>query len=375
MASIRERVNAQGVKSYQVTIRLRGFPPQSATFSRKTDARKWAESTESAIREGRYFKTSLSRKHTLGELIDRYIEDIIPTKGRFGRDQKTQLEWWKKQIGPYLLCDITPAMIAQCRDRLLAEKTCRNRLRSPATVVRYLAALSHAFSVAIKEWEWMTESPATKVRKPREPEGRTRFLDPTEVKRVLEACRDNPNPLLYPIVVLALSSGMRFSEILGLRWQDIDLERQILILYKTKNKERRTIPIAGLTLGLLSALKPSGQKVQGLVFARKGESKPANIRKSWERAMKVAKIENFRFHDLRHTAGSYLAMNNATTLEIAEILGHKTLQMVKRYAHLSAPHTRDVVARMNEKMFATDSNKDEDEPVVKEGGGVWRSAA
>lgn len=375
MATIVERTLAGGKKSFQATIRLRGYPTQTASFARKTDAKRWAESTEAAMREGRYFKTSESRKHTLGDLVDQYNKDIIPTKGRFGRDQETQLQWWKCQFGPYLLCDITPAMVAEGRDRLLSEKIGPKKLRSPATVVRYLAALSHAFSVAVKEWGWISENPLSRVRKPKEPEGRTRFLDPTEIKRLLEACRENPNSFLYPIVVLALSSGMRFSEILRLRWEDIDLERQLLVLKKTKNKERRTVPLAGPAFQQLQELskgKPAGAR---FVFALEGSKKPVNIRKAWLRAKVEAEISNFRFHDLRHTAASYLAMNGATTLEIAEILGHKTLAMVKRYAHLSAPHTRRVIEGLVGKLFDETPEGGGDEPVVKDGAVLWASAA
>jgi integrase len=375
MASIVERKLAGGKKSYQVTIRLKGFHTQTASFARMTDAKRWAGATEAAMREGRYFRTSQARKHTLSDLIDRYIKEVIPSKGRFGKDQETQLKWWKDQLGPYLICDIAPAMIAEGRDRLLAEKTCRKKLRSPATVVRYLAALSHAFSVAVKEWEWISENPATKVRKPREPEGRTRFLNPAEIKRLMDTCRENPNPFLYPIVVLALSSGMRFSEILRLRWEDIDLERQLLVIKKTKNKERRTIPLAGPALELLRELESQSPSDVGLVFTVEGSKKPVDIRNAWLRAKVEAEISNFRFHDLRHTAASYLAMNGATTLEIAEILGHKTLAMVKRYAHLSEPHTRGVIESLVGKLFDGQSEEGGDDPVVKDGAVLYRTAA
>ena len=373
MASIRERVNSQGKKSYQVIIRLRGFKPQRATFARKTDAKKWAEATESAMREGRYFKSSESRKHTLADLVERYKRDIIPTKDRYGKNQAAQLDWWKEQLGHELLCDITAPKIAELRDQLLAEKTRRNQLRSPATVNRYLAALSHAFSVAVREWEWVSDNPVAKIRRPKEPAGRTRYLDEEEIKRLMETCRSSDNRFLYPAVLLALSTGMRSAEIMWLRWENIDVARKQQVLHKTKNKERRTIPLAEKVLDALLAIKPFGRNVKGLVFAPRGSEKPASIRNSWEKALKDAHIEDFRFHDLRHTAGSYLAMNNASLLEIAEILGHKTLQMVKRYSHLSDPHTRTVVERMNKKIFEGILGDDDDDPVVKDGGVLFQS--
>jgi hypothetical protein len=146
----------------------------------KTKAERWIQQTESAIREGRHFKTTESKKHTLGELVDRYIRDVLPTKRKCEQRQGAQLNWWKKQLGHYLLSDISPAMIVEQRDLLLKGITKQGKIRSPSTVVRYLAALSHAFTIAIKEWGWMVDSPIRKVTKPKEPLGRIRFLDDEE---------------------------------------------------------------------------------------------------------------------------------------------------------------------------------------------------
>lgn len=102
MASIRARQSASGVVSYTAEIRLRGFPPQSATFKRKTDAKLWVAATETAIRENRYFKTAEAKKHTLAEMIDRYVIEILPTKPK-AVSQAHQLKWFKKAIGGYSL--------------------------------------------------------------------------------------------------------------------------------------------------------------------------------------------------------------------------------------------------------------------------------
>lgn len=348
MASIRKRKTNDGY-SYRVDVRLKGFPPQRATFRRLTDARKWAQHTEAAIREGRYFKTAKSRKHTLGELIDRYIREELPKKSK-NINQKHQLLWWKKQLGDFTLADITPDKIAECRDSLLNGTSGHDFKFAPATVVRYMAALSHAFTIAVREWQWIDDSPMRKVRKPSLPRGRVRFLDDEERNRLLKACRESDNEHLLPIVVLALSTGMRKSEILGLKWRDVDPQRQRLTIHKTKNKERKVVPLSGLALQLV---KGQVRRIDTeLLFpARKRNDRPIDIRASWEQALKEAEISDFRFHDLRHSAASYLAMNGASLAEIAEVLGHKTLQMVQRYAHLSEAHTRDVVASMNNKIF------------------------
>jgi len=351
MANIEKRTTKDGKFHFRVLVRLKGFPVQSATFDRITDAKNWASNTESAIREGRHFKTTEAKKHTLGDMIDRYIENILPTKPKSADVQEGQLKWWKAQIGAYTLCDVTPAMIGECRDKLLKGKTNKGTTRAPATGVRYLAALSHAFSVAVNEWGWLENSPMKRVKKPVEPRGRVRFLSDDERKSLLEACKESSNKLLYPIVVLAISSGMRYSEMINLTWKDIDLEKQHLILHETKNGERRNVPLAGHALDLIKALGKVRRLNTPLLFPGNATQKPTTLRRHWKQAVSKAGIENFRFHDLRHSAASYLAMNGATTVDIAGVLGHKTLSMVKRYSHLSEQHTSKVVASMNEKIF------------------------
>ena len=151
MANIKERLAKDGTKRFTCDIRLKGYPPQRATFKRLTDAKKWIQDTESAIREGRHFKTIESKKHTLADLIDRYIKDVLPSKPKQAIQQQTQLNWWKEKLGYCLLSDITPALIVQYRDELASSETYRHTQRSPATVVRYMAALSHAFTIAVNE--------------------------------------------------------------------------------------------------------------------------------------------------------------------------------------------------------------------------------
>jgi ribosomal protein L18 len=103
MAYIQERKTTDGKTHYRVQIRLRGFPNEMATFERKTDAKLWAQQIKSSMREGRYFKTSESKKRTLAELVDRYIENVIPTKPKNAPACTAQLQWWKKQLGHCLL--------------------------------------------------------------------------------------------------------------------------------------------------------------------------------------------------------------------------------------------------------------------------------
>lgn len=351
MASIEKRCSQSGATTYRVKVRLRGFPAQTATFNRLTDAKRWAQQTESAIREGRHFKINESKRHTLEEAIERYINQVIPTKPKSSRNQVGQLKWWQEKIGAYTLADISPALIAENRDKLAKITSQRKRYLSPATINRYLAVLSHLFTIATKEWGWAEENPVLKITKPKESRGRIRFLSEDERARLLTECKESESPYLYLALVLALSTGGRRMEILGLKWKDIDLNRGIITLHETKNGERRILALTNLALNLMKEHSKIRHVNCDLVFPSHNLKNPIDLRTPFETALKRAKITDFRWHDLRHSCASYLAMNGASLAEIAEVLGHKTLQMVKRYTHLSEAHTSKVVARMNEQIF------------------------
>ena len=388
MATITLRTAKDGGKSYRVEVRLKGYPAQRATFARLTDARAWARDTESDIKRGRHFTTAEAKRHTVAELVDRYSRDVLSKKkGKTQAPQRGQLAWWKAELGAHTLADCTPALIAEKRDKLAAEpipepkraepkpyrRSFRDgrqrqatdspppRYRSPASINRYLAVLSHAFTVAVKEWGWLDDNPCRKVTKPTEPRGRVRYLRDDERERLLRACRESSNPWLYTAVVVALSTGVRKSELMGLTWTDVDLQAGRITLHETKNGEVRVVPLAGPALALLREHAKVCRLDTDLVFpGRKrrpgpdGKPKPPapiDLRAPWDVALKRAGIEDFRWHDLRHSTASYLAMNGASLAEIAEVLGHKTLAMVKRYAHLSEAHTARVVESMNNKIF------------------------
>ena len=351
MASIEKRISENGDVSYRVKIRLKGHPLETATFEKKTDANKWVQDTESAMREGRHFKTTEAKKHSLKDLIDSYIKNELPKKPKNARNIETQLLWWSSEIGRYTLADVTPSLIADCRDQLLNGLTPNGTKRKNATVVRYLAALSVCLTYGVKEKEWLNDSPMRKVTKPTEPRGRVRFLNYEERTKLLAACKASTNPYIYPVTVLALSTGARQGEIMNLTWDDVDLKTGRAILQETKNGERRSIAITGHALNVLVELNKVRRIDTKLLFAGENPERPAVLSKPWVAAVEAAGITNFKFHDTRHSAASELAMNGATLHEIADILGHKTLAMVMRYAHLCKTHTSAVVASMNEKIF------------------------
>ena len=357
MASIKKRSTTDGRISYQVRVRLKGQPTCTATFERLTDARRWAQKTEADIREGRHFSKRESERHTLGDLIDRYTARVVPTKrANTQLSQQRQYVWWKEQLGVFRLCDVTPSKITECRERLADTGL------APATVNRYLAALSHAFTYAVRDLEWVDANPFQKVTKSKEPRGRLRFLSDDERTRLLQACRESKNPLLYPGVMLALCTGMRREEQMSLRWSQVDLTSGRIQLEHTKNNERRTVVATGPALQLLQRLSVVRRIDNDHVFPGRVKGAPMALRASFLKALKSAEIEDFRWHDLRHSFASELAMSGASLAELAEAMGHKTLSMVKRYAHLTEGHISKVVERMTARVFQEDMVKPEHYP-------------
>lgn len=350
MATIEKRT-AKGETVYRVKVRMKGHQPQSATFSRLTDARVWANDIESDIRHGRHFKVSEAKRHTLVELIDRYRKGVLPKK-KDAAQQARQLTWWQNRLGSKLLSDLDAPILAEQRD-ILAAGTDQTpaKPRSQATVNRYLAALSHVFTTAVMEYRWMMENPLRRVKRGTESSGRVRFLSDGERERLLAACRESTNPDLYLAVVLSLATGARRMEILGLRWPQVDLTRNVITLLVTKNGERRVLPIGDSVRELLAARAKVRRIDSDFVFPGRSATRPAQLRHAWTAALQAADVVDFHWHDLRHSAASYLAMNGASLQEIAAVLGHKTLAMVKRYSHLSEPHTANVVNRMNRAIF------------------------
>ena len=373
MASIKRTKKSNSKVSYTVRIRKMGYPEKTASFPTKREAEDWANKVESEIREGRYFDKAEAKKHSVEDMLKRYELEVMPTKAYSTMiSQKPHVAYWKDEIGNLSLADVTPALLSEHKGKLLHTKTKRGDQRSAATVNRYMALLSHALSIATKEWQWLTDNPAANVSSMKENNERVRFLsedeeqdDGTVIKGertlLLEACRASDNKALYPAVVLALSTGARRMETMGLEWSDIDLKRGMVTLHRTKNKERRTLYLTGHALELVKEMRKVRRIDSNLLFparAKQGQkvTRPVDLKRSFATALKKAKIEDFRWHDLRHSAASYLAMNGASLAEIAEILGHKTLQMVKRYSHISETHARNVVSAMNERMFGNDQN-------------------
>ena len=361
MATFEKRKTKNGV-SVKAIVRVSGFPVRRKTFKRLTDAKLWAQQMEVSMHKGGFIDADKeSKKHTVSSLISIYISSVLFEKSK--KTQKTEegfLKWWSSEIGNYALSQVTPTMLTEKINFLKAEPSRRGKedsdtfkpAKSRRTIKAYRDSLDRAFKKAV-QWRWIAKNPFDEVdRITKLRNERVRFLDDDERARLLEACKNSYNSDLYLIVVFALSTGARKSEVMRLKWRDVDLERGFAVLRNTKNGETRSVPIASHLLDMMVAkLEKEGLHKNKLLFPRKDGEEPLDIRKSWEKAIKESEVENFTFHDLRHSAASYLAMNGATLSEIAAVLGHKTLQMVKRYAHISELHAADVVAKMNDKIF------------------------
>ena len=332
--------------SYRVLIRKRGFPQVTATFERKTDADQWARETESDMSRRRYFPQHEAERHNLADLVDRQLAVVKMDRPHDYDRQRVILGWWKDKLGDYTLATVTPDLIGRKRDELQTKEGL-----APGTVNRYLSALSKAFNNAVKEWHWLQDNPLARVSKKPEPRGIVRYLSDEERAALLDACRKSDYKPLYTMVLFALTTGMRRGELLGLRWQDVDLERRVAVLHNTKNGDRRSVPIVPEVAALLREHGKVRKLGNDQVFVADGTAEVWLFDKAWFAALSVAKVKDFRFHDLRHTAASYLAMSGATVPELAAVLGHRTLQMVKRYAHLSDQHTGTVIERMTSKYF------------------------
>jgi integrase len=343
---------------YRVQIRKHGYPLVSVTFGRKSDADKWAKQTETDMDRRLYFPQYEAERHTIGDLVDRQVAAIKADRPHDYERHRVILEWWKDKIGAYTLA--TPNLsdlIGRERDKLQNEEGL-----SPATVNRYLASLSAGFSKAVLEWKWLPASanPMPSVAKKKEPKGRVRFLSDEERGRLLDAGRKSEYKPLYLMTLLSVTTGMRRGEMLGLHWSDIDLDRRdkqgnpapIATLKNTKNGDTRSVHLVSEVVTLLREHGKVRRLDNDLVFCPDGSAEVNDFDQAWYAALKAAKVKDFRWHDLRHTAASYVAMSHGTLPELAALLGHRTLQMVKRYAHLTDQHTGEVVERMSKKYFA-----------------------
>jgi integrase len=242
---------------------------------------------------------------------------------------------------------------------------------SAASVNRELVLFKHMFHKAV-DWQYMNMNPAQTVKLLKEPQGRLRYLLPEEREFLLQEC----SGMLRAIVITALETGMRKSELLNLTWKDVDLIRRTITVTRTKNNEIRVLPISDTLQPILERLY---RERRGLyVFAKEDGSSYGNWRGSFESACDRAGIEDLRFHDLRHTFASYLVMAGVDIRTVQELMGHKDIKMTMRYSHLSKAHLLEAVNKIGTKLahfgFDTLENLTSDVETNRRRSSVGRAA-
>lgn len=344
MATIEKRLTQNGTR-YRVKIRIKNYPPISATFDKLAEAKRFVANTESEMREQCYQGHLPSHRQKLSALIQRYIAEVLP----FKRDRTAILilKWWEAQLGHYFLYQIDAAMVLEQRQKLLNELTIRGQKRNPATVNRYIVRLHGLLNHAVREYQWLTRNPIQGIRRLPESQGRTRFLSETEYQQLTAYCAEHASPPFRLALLMSLVTGIRRGELLHLTWKNIDFKNRCLYLEQTKNNEKRTIPLVEPIFSLLQEHAKIRSLLTPLVFPSvKNPVKPRSFQYEWKKLCTAIALENFRWHDLRHTAASYLVMSGSDLRTVAEILGHQTLEMTKRYSHLSIQHTTQALERL-----------------------------
>ena len=348
------RISSKNIITFRARFRKKGYPSYSETFPDLKLAKAWLDEQNRNAFMGIHLPHVQASEHTVSEAINRYIVEELPRKPKNARNVLNHLERFRKEIGEYTLSAVRPSLIHQLLIQLENELTPRGKKRSPTTVLRYITSLSHLFTVAVKNWEWMHENPVLKITKPSAAPGRQRFLNDEERTRLLDAARKSQSPVLYTITVIALTTGMRKGEIMQLQCEDIDFENKRINLKTSKNGLPRKIPLIGHALELIRNIYSlrSFEQFKGLLFPSPSHpKKPYDIETAWKNVLVRAKIEDFCFHDLRHTAASYQALNRRNLHEIGTLLGHKSIQTTKRYAHLVDTHTEQMIEEVDRKIF------------------------
>lgn len=321
---------------YQAEVRRKGFPTVSKTFSNRKDAEVWSRIIESEMDRGCFIDRTEAERTTLGDILERYRREISPKK-KAGAIEVVRINKFVRDepICSYKAAALSGKLLSEWRDKRLQEV-------SGSSVNRELNLISHAINIARKEWGIHIENPVQLIHRPKHNKPRERRLSAAELESLLKELDLSPrrldgtyeiggtrNPWLKPIVLLALETAMRMSELLSLQWSDIDLHKRTATLWETKNGDKRVVPLSKAALGLLAGLARS---IDGRVFPTTREA----VKRGFVRATDRAGIQDLHFHDLRHEATSRLFEKELNMMEVATITGHKTLSMLKRYTHLRA---------------------------------------
>jgi integrase len=282
-------------------------------------------------------KAEASPSITLAEAVTKYLGTRTNRGNPRSVGERRQLEHLKAAFGAEtLLSEITAARVSAYKaSRLSGVSEHTGRARKAASVNRPLSILRHMMQLAHEEWDALPVVP--RIRPEKEGQGRLRWLEPDEEARLLDWCAKSVNKTLLSIVTVALETGLRKGELLGLTWDRVDMSRGVIRLEMTKSGKRREVPMRQAVYNVLA----------GLHGPHEGRVWPVgNFRTSFQNAVKSAKLDTpLKFHDCRHSFASWYMMRGESVTALQQILGHATLQMTMKYAHLSPGHLRDEMLR------------------------------
>ena len=316
MASIRKMPTG----NFRVQIEHNG-KREYKTFRTKTLATIWSTQRESELERGLINSVDMAQRTALSHVIEDYRTRVLPTKR--GHHLKFTLNLLDRKFGKMRLLSITPRDISLFRDERLAGGA------SGSTVIKDLNLLRVLIDYAIRELNIHLPANAARICKnPKAAPGRTRVLDANEQKLLFDTFE---HELLPAITTLALETAMRPGELLNMRWCDLDFKKRTLVIPQTKTDTPRTIPLSTVAITTLQAMPRSIGNDRIFKCWKRADS----FEKTFRRAVVKAKINNFRFHDLRHTATSRLAQRLPNVIELAAITGHTSLSMLQRYYHIS----------------------------------------
>jgi integrase len=345
MAKIRKRIGKKGKVSWQIDY----YDPQGKRvmkcFLLKKEAEAYLGKVQAAKREGRYhdvFDVKKETQLTFNDLSQKYAENYGNQRA-FNTSKRYLLDMASSYFGTLRLSVINYFELETYRNQRKATPVRGNKHRTDASVNREIALLSHMLGKAV-EWGMLETSPFKKGKRLmfKENNHRLRFLTDDEVDTLLRACTSH----LRPIVEVALLSGMRRGELLSLKWEQI--RNGFIYLTETKSGKARQIPINDRLSEVLKEARRKNHLKSEYVFCNSQGRRFHEVKRSFTSACRRAGIEEFRFHDLRHTFASRLVMKGASLRAVQELLGHASLAMTMRYAHLSQEHLRDSVNLLND---------------------------
>jgi len=336
---IRYQVDGTDIKE-RVGRKSRGFTRELAKDALKSRLGDVAQG---------YFNLEKVRKPVpFSKLAERYKEFAAGYK-RGWQEEKYIVEEFATLFGDTPLAQTTTWQIEKWK----AEQ---GRTLNLATVNRRLTVIKHMFKKAV-EWDLTKANPATAVKRFTITSERTRFLSGGEIQRLLqESEKQVTSPWLLPLVTLALNTGMRQGELLAMKWENVSFERAVISIVQSKTLRPKSIAINQPTMDALNWLKenrygdhlfmwPWGDKIGKVTFYD-----------AFKKVCKAAEIEDFRFHDLRHTFASHLVMAGVDLVTVKELLGHRTINMTNRYTHLAQEHKALAVAKLSER-FETQASE------------------